>query len=112
MLLGDKDILLPLEPPHSYALMRCVASFLFSAKIQPDEASPHQLYTTVSLRLGVVHELRAHSNGDLLLDDISSLRHDLEHLARELSLQLLDIHEVKRRLALMSSRIFPLLVLN
>jgi len=112
VLLGDKDILLPLEPPPSYVLMRYVASFLFSAKMQPDEASPHQLYTTVSLRLGVVHELRAHSNGDLSLDDISSLRYDLEHLARELSLQLLNIHEAKRRLALMSSRTFPLLVLS
>lgn len=112
MLLGDKDVLLSLEPPHSYALMRCVASFLFSAKMQPDEASDHQLYTTVSLRLGVVHELRAHSKGDLSLDDISSVRHDLEHSAPELSLQLLNIHGVERRLALMSSRTFPLLVLS
>lgn len=97
-----------MERPHSYALMR----YDSASVIESDEESPHQLYTAVSLRLGVVHELRAQTNDDLSLDDISSLRYDLEHLVRELSLQLLNINEVKRRLALQSSRTFALLFLS
>jgi len=69
--------------------------------------SPHQLYTTVSLRLGKVHDLRTRSSGDLSLDDISSLRRDLEHLSREIVLQMADVHDPSQRLAFMSSSIFP-----
>jgi len=69
--------------------------------------SPHQLYTTVSLRLGKVHDLRTRSSGDLSLDDISSLRRDLENLSREIVSQMTDVHDPGQRLAFMSSSIFP-----
>jgi hypothetical protein len=86
-------------------MMRSV-SLLLSGQVRPDEESPHQLYTTVSLRLGAVHDLRTRSNGDLSLDDISRLRHDLGNLLKEISLQVTDRHNSRQKLAYMSSSIF------
>jgi hypothetical protein len=75
-------------------------------KTRSDETSPHQLYTTVSLRLGAVHDLRTRSNGDLSLDDIRSLRLDLELSSREIGLQMANIHDSWQKLAFMSPSIF------
>ena len=74
--------------------------------MRPDEESPHQLYTTVALRLGAVHDLRTRSNGDLSLDDIGGLRLDLGNLLREISLQMADRHDSRQKLAFMSLSTF------
>ena len=100
VLLSEKDIELPLENV-TYGVMRSV-TFLLSCQVRIDKGSPHQLYTTVALRLGAVHDMRTRSNGDLSLDDIGGLRQDLGNLLREIALQMADRHDSKQKLALMS----------
>jgi len=87
-------------------MMRSVSFLLLSGQVRPDDESSHQFYYTVSLRLGAVHDLRTRSNGDLSLDDISGLRHDLGDLLRRISLQMADRHDSRQKLAYMSSSIF------
>ena len=82
--------------------MRSVFLLLLSGQVRPDAASPHHFYYTVSLRLGAVHDLRTRSNGNLSLDDISGLRHDLGNLLRGISLQMADRHDSRQKLAYMS----------
>lgn len=84
-----------------------VSDFSPSHQVCPDEESPNQLYTTVALRLGAVHDLRTRSNGDLSLDDIKGLRQDLGNLLREIGLQMAERHDSKQKLAFMSLSTFP-----